>query len=339
MTTLTPYERLLNRRAIPGKTADFFEKNSSLQEHDDVKYLLGSMEPMDPDYTATTLYEAKRVHKYLQPFSEIRLQGSVTTNTHTRYHSDVDILSITKDFSTWEGPLPSTTPVFRGDPIETLKALRTRCKSKIRAEFPAVTIKEKDRALTLSGGSLLRNVDVVIANWYETLDFVSSQQERDRGIQVLDISIPKRVLNKPFLHQQHLLQKNIHTTDGQNRAIRLLKTLKMDASSKIDISSYDICSLVWNINSTLLPGGVDQSFILANNVASTLLYWVTNETVLNGLFVPNQTRRIIDPHEGTSLGAVRALWYELYQLLERIAKVGKKLDKPIYRYGNHIFQL
>lgn len=338
MTTLTPYERLLNRRAIPGKTADFFEKNSSLQEQDDVKYLLGSMEPMDPEYTAITLFEANRVHKYLQPFSEIRLQGSVTTNTHIRYHSDVDILSITKDFSTWEGSIPNNIPVFRGDAIQTLKALRTRCKSTIRAEFPAVTIKDKDRAITLSGGSLQRNIDVVIANWYETLDFVSSKQERDRGVQVLDVATSQRVLNKPFLHQHHLLQKNIQTTDGQNRAIRLLKTLKMDANSKIDISSYDICSLVWNINSTLLPGGEGQSFILANNVANALLYWLTNEPELNLLVVPNQTRRIIDPNEGTSLVAVRALWYELYQLLDRIAKVGKKLNRPIYRYGNSIFQ-
>lgn len=339
MATLTPYQRLLERRAIPGKTAVLFERYNALQEQDDVKYLLGSMEPMDTDYTRITLSEAERVHKYLEKFSDIRLQGSVITNTHIRYYSDVDILSITRDFSTWEGALPSTVSVFSGSTIDTLKALRTRCRSTIRAEFPAVTIEEKDRALALSGGSLRRNVDVVIANWYETLAYVSSQQERDRGIQVLDIAVPTSVLNKPFLHQHHLLQKNNQTSDGQNRAIRLLKTLKMDASSKIDISSYDICSLVWNINSTALPGSVAQSFILASNVASALLYWVTNEPVLNGLFVPNQTRRIIDPKEGTSLVAIRALWHELYKLLERVTKAGKKLDREMYTIANSVIQI
>lgn len=338
MATPTPYQRLFERRKIPGKSPLFFEKYNTLQEHEDVKYLLGSMEPMDADYTRVTLREAERVYKYLEAFSDIRLQGSVTTNTHIRYYSDVDVLSISKEFITWEGSLPDTISVFRGNTIDTLKALRSRCRSTIRSEFPAVMIEDKDRALALTGGSLQRNVDVVIANWYDTLAYVSSKQERDRGIQVLDISVPKRVLNKPFLHQYHLHQKNNLTGDGQNRAIRLLKTLKMDASSKIEISSYDICSLVWNMNSTRLPGGADQSFILANNVASDLLRWVTNESVLNELVVPNQTRRIIDPNEGTSLVAVRALWYELYQLLGRISSSGKKLDRAIYAIGNSVVQ-
>lgn len=63
MATLTPYGRLLERRTIPGKTAESFEKYNSLQEQEDVKYLLGSMEPMDPEYTRITLSEAERVHK------------------------------------------------------------------------------------------------------------------------------------------------------------------------------------------------------------------------------------------------------------------------------------
>lgn len=338
MATLTPYQRLLERRAIPGMAAQLFERYNAFQEQDDVKYLLGSMDPMDPDYTRITLSEAERVHKYLEPFSSIRIQGSITTNTHIRYYSDVDILSITKDFTTWEGSLPSTVPVFIGNPMDTLNALRARCRATIRAEFPAVTIKDKDRALSLSGGSLRRNVDVVIGNWYEALAYVSSQQERDRGVQVLDVAGPTRVLNKPFLHQYLLRQKGSQTSDGQNRAIRLLKTLKVDASSTIDISSYDICSLVWNISSTHLPGDVAQSFILANNVANTLLQWVSNEPVLNGLSVPNQTRRIIDPKEGTSLVAVRALWHELYQLLQRVTKAGKKLDRPMYTTASSVLQ-
>ena len=270
----TPYQRLLERRTIPGKAVTLFERYNSLQEQDDVKYLLGSMDPMDAEYTKTTLSEAERVHKYLEPFSEIRIQGSVVTNTHIWYHSDIDILSITKSFTTWEGSLPSTISVFSGNAVDTLKALRTTCKVMIKTEFPAVKIEEKDRALALSGGSLRRKIDVVVANWYETLVYVSSQQERDRGIQILDVATNSRVLNKPFLHQFLLTQKNILTSDGQNRAIRLLKTLKADADTKINISSYDICSLVWNMENGQLPGDAGQSFVLANNVAGCLFHWI-----------------------------------------------------------------
>lgn len=338
MTETTPYQRLLARRAIPGKDAPLFERYNALLEQDDVKYLLGSMEPMDDSYTRTTLAEAERVHKYLESFSDIRLQGSVTTNTHIRYYSDIDILSISQQFTTWEGSLPSNVAVFPSDPLDTLKALRANCKATIRKEFPAVTISEKDRALALSGGSLRRNVDVVIANWYETTTYVTSGQERDRGVQVLDVSIPARILNKPFLHQYLLVQKNSRTKDGQNRAIRLLKTLKIDASSKIPISSYDICALVWNMDDAALPGDTSQAFILANSVAYALLGWISNEVSLKSLNVPNQTRRIIDPKEGTSIDAVRALWYELHLLLERVTKAGKRLDKVMYTAHRALLQ-
>jgi len=37
--------------------------------------------------------------------------------------------------------------------------------------------------------------------------------------------------------------------------MRLLKTLKVDAETKFEISSYDICSIVYNMGSNLLPGG------------------------------------------------------------------------------------
>lgn len=333
----TPYQRLLDRRAIPGRSAAAYAKFSALAEQEDIKYLLDAMEAMDGDYTKTTLAEAERVHKYLEPFSTIRLQGSVTTDTHIRYFSDVDILTITEDFTTWE-TFPSGCTRWGGDPIATLRDLRAKCRVVISREFPAVKIEDKDRSLALTGGSLRRNVDVVTANWYNTDAYARSSAERDRGIQVLDISVPGRILNKPFLHQHLLREKDAATVGGANRAIRLLKTLKEDASTKIDISSYDICALVWNMDNLRLPGGVESSFILANNVEGALLGWVTNEQSLNALSVPNQTRKIVDSKEGTSLVAVTSLWHELYVLLERIKKSGKKLDRSLHTFGNIVFQ-
>lgn len=334
----SPYQRLLERRAIPGKTIALSERFNSLQEQDDIKYLLASMEPMDPDYTETTLSEARRVYGYLESFSAIRIQGSVTTNTHIRYYSDVDILSMTPDFEQYEGGLPGTISRYQGDAIQTLKNLRNRSRSTIALNFPAVKIEEKDRALGLSGGSLRRKVDVVTANWYNTIAYESSRDEKDRGVQILDVGTNSRVLNKPFLHQHLIRQKNAITNEGACRAIRMLKTLKMDADSKIDISSYDICALVWNMDSARLPGSEKASFILAKSVCNALLAWVINEPSLNSLMVPNQTRLIIDAKEGTSLVAVRSLWYELHLLLQRIEAAGKKSDKDLYVVGNNLYQ-
>jgi hypothetical protein len=339
MNNSTPYQRLLARREIPGKEIRLYERYNALQENEDVKYLLGSMEAMDSGYTKTTLEVAESIHKYLEPFSEIRLQGSVTTDTHIRYYSDVDILTISRDFVAWEGSMPSTLKVYAGDATEGLKELRKKSQTTIQAEFPTVRIQEKDRALALSGGSLRRKVDVVSANWFNTNAYVLSQKERERGIEILDVSTHDRVLNKPFLHQAHLIEKNSRTKEGQNRAIRLLKTLKVDAAAKIDISSYDICSLVWNISDGELPGSEDQAFILANNIAIWLNRWIGHPHLLRSLMVPNQTRCILDRNEGTTHEAVSALAYELTKLLDRIKLAGRKIDRRIRKEENILYEL
>ena len=322
---MSRYDNLRNRRSYPKRPTYLSEAYDTFLENEDVRYLLGSMEPLDAEYTRDSLVEAERVYKYFESFSTVRLQGSIKTNTHIRYHSDIDILTITEDFITWEN-FPAGRSVYTGDPIATLKALRKRCRDTVSSQFSAVKIEDKDRALRLTGGSLKRQMDVVSANWYNTSTYAQTNQERDRGVQVLDVSNDSRVLNLPFLHEYRVNQKIAATGDGAGRAIRLLKNLKADADSSIAISSYDISALVWNIEDPRLPGGIGASFQLAHNIERWLLGIVQPGSRLNSLMVPNSTRKIIDP-EGTDLNAVRALWHELFKLLENIRKAGKALER------------
>jgi len=281
------------------------------------------------------LREAERVYSYFQNYCTIRLQGSIKTNTHIRYHSDVDVLTITDDFTTYEGTLPFGVSRYAADPIDTLKALRARNQNTVISNFPSVKIEPKDRALRLSGGSLQRQVDLVAANWYNTSDWMHTQNERDRGVQILDVRLNNRILNKPFLHEARINEKHVATSDGSGRAIRLLKTLKADAESNIAISSYDIAALIWNCENHRLPSGVGYSFFLAENVANYLLALVSAPAQLNALWVPNMTRHIIDA-EGTTLEAVRALWYELYKLMEEIRKAGKNFGQRYLIEGRRL---
>lgn len=321
------YDNLRNRRANPKRATYLSEAYETLQENEDIRYLLGSMEPLDADYTRDSLVEAERVYKYFEAFSTVRLQGSIKTNTHIRYHSDIDILTITEDFITWEN-FPPGRSTYAGDPIATLKALRKGCRDTVSSQFPAVKIEDKNRALRLTGGSLKRQMDVVSANWYNTATYAQTHQERDRGVQVLDVSNNTRVLNLPFLHEYRLNQKIATTNDGAGRAIRLFKNLKADADREIAISSYDISALVWNMEDYRLPGSVGSSFQLAHSIERFLFAITLNEgTTLNTLMVPNGTRKIVDPKEGTSLAAVNALWYEIYTLLESVKAAGKTLER------------
>lgn len=322
------YDNLRNRRANPKRATYLSETYETLQENEEIRYLLGSMEPLDAEYTRDSLVEAERVYKHFADFSTVRLQGSIKTNTHIRYHSDIDILTITPAFESWEHSKPSTAGAYYGDPVETLKAQRKRCRDTVTAQFPAVKIEDKDRALRLTGGSLKRQMDVVSANWYNTASYMQSNQERDRGVQVLDVSNNSRVTNLPFLHEYRLNQKIAATNDGAGRAIRLLKNLKADADLPIAISSYDISALAWNMEDYLLPGSIGTSLQLAHNI-ERFLFRITlyDGATLNTLMVPNGTRKIVDSKEGTNLAAVNAIWHELYKLLESIKAAGKALER------------
>jgi hypothetical protein len=295
------------------------------------------MEPMDAAYTATSMEEANRVAKYLEVRTDTRLQGSVTTNTHIRYHSDLDILTINREFVTHETTDPSQSYLPPGfDPIAALRLQRINSRDAIRSNFPAVSIDEtRSRALTLTGGTLKRKVDVVTTNWYDTDDYKRHNAEVLRGVQLLDISLNTRVVNKPFIHQALINHKGNETNDGAKRAMRLLKTLRVDAASKIDISSYDICSIVWHMQNGQLPAGDGFSLINARNVEDFLWKICENNGAIGRtLRVPNGTRNIVDAAEGTSIGAIHDLWLELYRLLKAIRESGKAVDRQYILENN-----
>ena len=72
------------------------------------RYALGAIQEVGPDYTRVSLETARRVGRQLEQgltntgYSvEFRLQGSVPLNTHIRGVSDVDLLNLDTNFSTY----------------------------------------------------------------------------------------------------------------------------------------------------------------------------------------------------------------------------------------------
>ena len=80
-------DRLNGRRTDPDvSTAKLHnEFYTGLEESESVRYVVGSMQPIDPDYTANTYAEGDRVksqlHNNLDESCVFRYQGSVT-NEH-----------------------------------------------------------------------------------------------------------------------------------------------------------------------------------------------------------------------------------------------------------------
>src|SRR5581483_12009104 len=87
-------------------TEDYQKRAESNQPN--TRYALGAMQEVSPEYTRVSLETAQRVGRQLEQgltsagyHVDFRLQGSVPLNTHIRGVSDVDLLNIDMDYTSY----------------------------------------------------------------------------------------------------------------------------------------------------------------------------------------------------------------------------------------------
>lgn len=311
-----------------------YEAYDRILEDESVRYAVGAMQELDPDYTSNTFAEGDRIKSQLDSGlnsqgeqAEFEYQGSVTNNTHVRVHSDLDLLTIATDFYSIEPPGKPTSQ-YLGNPLTELKMLRASCVKIIKNRFPAVTVDEsKGKCIALSGGSLRREIDVVIANWWHTTEFQSSHNPIYKGVKVLDVTENIRQENKPFLHNACIDDKDRNVNGNLRKVIRLLKSLKYNADTDVDISSYDIASIAYTMPNNLLAAGPTGELLLVENAHQYLASLVVNEAQRNSLWVPNGTRKIFGDG-GATIGGLLNLFSETHDLSEEIkASLSKTFRK------------
>jgi len=253
----------LNIRRTDDSVAEaklFNEAYRDIAQSDSVKYVIGAMQPIDPEYTKNTYKQAERVRSQLEnrltDSCEYKYQGSVTNDTHIKAKSDIDLLVIIDKFFSLENPQVPTSP-YKGDPLKDLLNLRKEAEDALESAFPQADVdKTGSKSISIEGGSLTRKVDVVPSNWYNTNKYAETGNDIYRGVKILDTSVPTRLANTPFLHNAWIDHKDANTDGGMRKACRLMKSLKYD-SEKIELSSYDIVSIAFNISDAnlLIPKG------------------------------------------------------------------------------------
>jgi hypothetical protein len=300
------------------------------------------MQPIDPAYTFNTFLEADRVRDQLRAglktravAAEFRYQGSVTSDTHIRVHSDIDLLALHGAFFTLEPPLTPLVP-YIGEPLEDLRSLRTLSAEILISAFPAAHLDQsRGKALGLQGGSLRRKVDVVIGNWWTTLDYNSSNSETYRGVHVYDAKGHTRVANKPFLHNDAINNRDAATQGGLRKTIRLLKSLKYDADKGVPLSSYDITSIAYRMPDDYLTIPKGHELRLVVNSESFLRFLIDNPGYRNQLRVPNELRPIFGSGNATEEG-LRLMCAEVarlrYDIENGLARSFKKLAEARIQY-------
>lgn len=288
------------------------ESYESRGKTDALKYALGAMQQVDPEYTRISFEEGERVkHQLYAGLGDAKIpvafeyQGSVPLDIHIRGVSDVDLLVLHDGFVTldWGGPKASAYVSSSVSALTEMYMLRRTCESVLDQKFPAATVdKTGAKSVSLSGGSLRRKVDIVPAHWHDTAAYQVSGQKHDRDIRVLDKTVLETVANRPFFHIRKIDEKDNVTNGGAKKVTRLLKNIRKDSDQDIALTSYDIASLVWHFDTKLLN---QPSYLEAALIAITqahLHQFISNRSYTESLSVPDETRKIMDtPNKFQSL--------------------------------------
>jgi hypothetical protein len=315
MNRRKPFEAL----ASSNTRLENFSGSSSQREF---SYLVDAMQPIDPDYTKKTFDEGERVKLMLREHLPAQyqvvfdFQGSVTSDTHIRAFSDIDLLALHGGFVSQDLGIPISNP-YPGSVFQSLTSMRNDAASLLKLKYPAVDVNDAPgKAISLQGGSLLRKVDVVVGNWWDTELWKKYQVKMARGIQIIDTKVPELIRNKPFWHNYEIDKKD-NKTGGLRKVIRLLKTLKYDSDPEVKISSYDIAALAWNMQESSLTVRADAYVQLATNARDELKRFLDYQAVRDALLVPNGTRKVFGIG-GAAIEGLRGLHRELADLLEKV---------------------
>jgi hypothetical protein len=315
--------RLYQRRASLDESAQIRAMSFAANTLDkEGEYLVESMQPIEAAYTEKTFETGERVRSQLKAglplhFSpEFDYQGSVTSDTHIRTYSDIDLLVMDGRFVSLDAGAPNPSP-FQGNCLAEALILRQAASTVVKEKFPAVTINDKPgKSISLSGGSLARKIDVIVGNWWDTAIYKTYNTKVFRGIDIIDTKVPERIKNMPFLHNYRINERD-KTTKGLRKAIRFLKTLKYDAEPSLSISSYDVTSLAYNMSDVSLSVTANSYVQLARNVTNELRRFIDNSATRDSLTVPNGTRKVFGFGAAT-LDQLKALHKEASELVRSV---------------------
>lgn len=304
--------RVLARRLDPNDNYAYDSislEAKSLTGGGGTKYAKLAMQQVPKRTTEITIEQGERVKNQLSNrlsnagFSVgFEYQGSVPMNVHIKSVHDIDLLVLGLGYCVVDmnGPKANTYTDLHGDNVITrLYKLRKQCELDLSRAFPqAVVATNGSKSIAISGGSLSRKVDVVPACWYDSVRYQAENNSKIyRGVNILDTSNYQLITNYPFLVRHKIDEADHLTNGGAKRVVRLLKTLKEDADNPINLSSFDIVSLVtrFNLTSIIRKYGYDLALVLGAQIEINRIH--ANDFLQATLRTSDETRLIFDSED------------------------------------------
>jgi len=289
-------ENLQSRRYDPveQKFVNLSESFSKAYIPENLKYLIESMRPIERKYNDKTLEAADNVMGHLERGFELsfdrdyRKQGSVMSGTNIKLYSDIDLLAIINDYCFLEPALCPPKSPYLGVPTSDIEILRKQATSILKLQYNEVD-DTGTKSIAVFNKNLRRKVDVVFSFWYNTTEYENRRNEYFRGIYLFDFPKKSKILDYPFAHISSVNLKGDNTNDGSRKGIRLLKTLKADSETDIDLNSFQLTTIVHNIDNSSLYYYKSRELEIAQVMSDEINRLITDAGYRKSVKSPNGT--------------------------------------------------
>lgn len=248
----------------------FIDELSTFSYIEVLTYVRLAMKSVQPKYTQRSKAAAEHVKQHLS--KEIngvtfRYQGSIMTNTHIKGFSNIDLLAISDKFHSNDAsnikqalfnPESSARinqsslgkEVDTANVIDELKTLRYKSETVLNKTYNQCDI-FKPKAIKIKNLNLNIEVDTVIANWYNDTSLSTNTREDYRGVQIYNKDTNSRErANYPFLSTKRINERSSETNGRLQKMIRFLKNSKVNSDKNIDLSSFDINAICYDISTS-----------------------------------------------------------------------------------------
>jgi len=268
----------INRRLNPEShllTKSFSEELATISYSDVLVFIRTAMKGVEPDYTQKSKDAGERVKEHLSKELKdvsFKYQGSVMTDTHIKGYSDIDLLTISEKFyqadnynikqllenaerrakfyqsSITKMERELNVSSYQGNALEDLRNNRLDSE-RILSDVYSICDTKKPKSIKIKNLSLNREVDIVIANWFDDITSVINDKGEYRGIQVYNKDTHTREnADYPFLSIKRINERSAETFGRLKKMIRFIKNIKAISDHEILLSSFDINAICYDID-------------------------------------------------------------------------------------------
>lgn len=314
----------------------FTEEIGQISYNDALVYVKRAMKGVGQEYTDRSIEAGDNVKNHLNKILtdvSFKYQGSVMTNTHIIGNSDIDLLAISEK-SYYYSPsevnatlniVKSSSPVneahknrlttvlqspgYVGDTLEDLRTNRIYSEAMLNSMYQKCNT-EKPKAIEITNLNLNRDVDVVIAIWHHSADYIASLNSDYKKITVYDKdSHSTGRQESPFLSIKKINDRDNLVNGRLKKMIRFIKNVKIDSAiEEIPLSSFEINAICFGINPVSY---VDKNFLELVEVALKQMVRLSNDEVYRNVLKSVDGSEFIFKDQPKKLEGLRTLLMEV----------------------------